>query len=864
MWGAWVGNLATAPRGRTVRRLDEVVYPMMGVDRRRGGSCPMGPGGDPHGPPPRGPRGALARAGVGAGRRARPCDPPGTSPDPVALARPITDLVALFSGLRARGRPGRGRTSDDRKPTERTLDHLGVGEFVEALACADDGRPAKPAPDAVLWICDRLGVPPSANGGGRRRPRGPGDGPGGGCRSGHRRPDRRGRMAASRRRRRSSWSPSPTCWTALRHPSPTPGRRLIATAAQVSPPIGRTDPYSLPIAEYGPPPLRLPRRVVRRHHVAARTARRSSQDPRMPLPASTPTPTDLLTLEEAANLARVHRDTVRAWCASGRLPSSSAGRRRPGALADPTWSRSLPSGRHSSQASGADGSPPGPRGTSSSNEGSGGGDALRRLASELSGSDTSTPCLPRSSTTRSACSAPTGPACGSGTRSASDRSSSSRHATCPLMSSRSSGDSTHRPTRPGCGRSEAARARLSRPGDRRRCSRAARALRHEGIASACFVPVVFRGDSRWPARPLSQPAHDWTPEEVDLATRLRRHHRHRDRQCPAHGLRRGPRRPGSARSRTSPRASSSIQDVRGIGEADRRRGRSLITYDTLRVYERGPRDRHGASRSRSRACSWAGRPGPGQLRVPLGGGLTGWVAAHNEPLVSAMRTRTAAASSSARPTGPESMLLVPMFSRASSTASSSSRGSAVDRFRPDDLDDPQHLRRRRRPGDRQRRAPCAARAPAGGARPPAGQPAAAHGRQRAAALDPRPEGRPRADRRLAEVRRGVRLADHLPDRRRARRATPGHRPRPLRRADPRLRRAARHRAHRLGGRQPRIGPGQRRPYRPAFGPDPGYAIGTGIDDHRAADGRGRGAGHAQHRADGRRVRVALHPRTSSS
>ena len=51
-------------------------------------------------------------------------------------------------------------TSDDRAPTERTLDSLGIAGQMAALACADDGFPNKPAPDPVLRICERLGVEP--------------------------------------------------------------------------------------------------------------------------------------------------------------------------------------------------------------------------------------------------------------------------------------------------------------------------------------------------------------------------------------------------------------------------------------------------------------------------------------------------------------------------------------------------------------------------------------------------------------------------------------------------------------------------------------------------------------------------------
>ena len=93
----------------------------------------------------------------------------------------------------------------------------------------------------------------------------------------------------------------------------------------------------------------------------------------------------------------------------------------------------------------------------------------------------------------------------------------------------------------------------------------------------------------------------------------------------------------------------------------------------------------------------------------------------------------------------------------------------------------------------------------------------------------------------------------------------GHRPRPVRRADPRLREPARRRHHRLGGRPRRGRPRQRGAPRSALGPDPGHAVRAGVDDRRPAAGRRRGDRHAEHRPDGRRggllqpERVRAHP-----
>jgi phosphoglycolate phosphatase-like HAD superfamily hydrolase len=82
-------------------------------------------------------------------------------PDPVALAKPVTDLPALFTTLRARGLRLAVATADDRAPTQTTLEAFGIARLIETLVCADDGIPLKPAPDMILTICQRLQVPPA-------------------------------------------------------------------------------------------------------------------------------------------------------------------------------------------------------------------------------------------------------------------------------------------------------------------------------------------------------------------------------------------------------------------------------------------------------------------------------------------------------------------------------------------------------------------------------------------------------------------------------------------------------------------------------------------------------------------------------
>jgi phosphoglycolate phosphatase len=82
-------------------------------------------------------------------------------PDPVQLARPLTDLALLFSTLRASGAKIALATSDDRPQTEATLAAWKLTPLVDALICADDGIPIKPAPDMVLALCAALHLPPS-------------------------------------------------------------------------------------------------------------------------------------------------------------------------------------------------------------------------------------------------------------------------------------------------------------------------------------------------------------------------------------------------------------------------------------------------------------------------------------------------------------------------------------------------------------------------------------------------------------------------------------------------------------------------------------------------------------------------------
>jgi phosphoglycolate phosphatase-like HAD superfamily hydrolase len=161
MWSEWVRELGDRMAGANGgRRLDGLLHEVMGVDAGTGQVLP-------HGALAATPmarlRDAVVDAVVGAGypptEAERIVRTAWHAPDPILLARPVTDLRVLFEAIRGAGIRVAVATSDDREPTERTLAHLGLAHLVDAVACADDGRPVKPHPDPVHWLCRTLGVP---------------------------------------------------------------------------------------------------------------------------------------------------------------------------------------------------------------------------------------------------------------------------------------------------------------------------------------------------------------------------------------------------------------------------------------------------------------------------------------------------------------------------------------------------------------------------------------------------------------------------------------------------------------------------------------------------------------------------------
>ncbi len=76
------------------------------------------------------------------------------------LVKPLGDIPGLFSRLTQAGVKIAIVTSDDHDTAVRTMDLLGVSQYVSEVVGGDDDLPMKPAPDALLHVCKRLGVSP--------------------------------------------------------------------------------------------------------------------------------------------------------------------------------------------------------------------------------------------------------------------------------------------------------------------------------------------------------------------------------------------------------------------------------------------------------------------------------------------------------------------------------------------------------------------------------------------------------------------------------------------------------------------------------------------------------------------------------
>jgi diguanylate cyclase (GGDEF)-like protein/excisionase family DNA binding protein len=180
-----------------------------------------------------------------------------------------------------------------------------------------------------------------------------------------------------------------------------------------------------------------------------------------------------------------------------------------------------------------------------------------------------------------------------------------------------------------------------------------------GVGSLCFVPAIFRGAPLALLVVYHNTAYDWSADEMALARSFG------DTTATAIGNARlmASVEDLAARLRAIQDLSSrlsGIQDVRGIGDTIVAEARSLIQYDTVRVY----RVDHETAWCEPIAFQgvFMGRadPGPELLRVRIGEGLTGWVAEHGESILLGNAHDDPRSMIVGETTGPESMLVVPM------------------------------------------------------------------------------------------------------------------------------------------------------------------------------------------------------------
>lgn len=161
MWGEWVTGLARRLEAAGILVTSQLFH-TMGFDHRSGRIAPDGPLATT---PMAGLRALTVDILVEAGLARQVSEGAVAdvwyAPDPVGQARPLVDLLGLFRGLRDNGLKIAVATVDDRAPTEATFAALGIESFVDALVCADDGLPLKPAPDMVWAVCRTTGVAPA-------------------------------------------------------------------------------------------------------------------------------------------------------------------------------------------------------------------------------------------------------------------------------------------------------------------------------------------------------------------------------------------------------------------------------------------------------------------------------------------------------------------------------------------------------------------------------------------------------------------------------------------------------------------------------------------------------------------------------
>jgi diguanylate cyclase (GGDEF)-like protein len=183
--------------------------------------------------------------------------------------------------------------------------------------------------------------------------------------------------------------------------------------------------------------------------------------------------------------------------------------------------------------------------------------------------------------------------------------------------------------------------------------------RRHGVASVCFVPVVFRDEALLLLVLYDRAIRHWAEEEMELARSFA------DQMAVAIGNARLYESVESLAARLRAihdlaQRLNRIREVAAIAAVIVEGTESLIEHDTIRVY------RVDAEREILEPIafkgSFAGYPTPSfdVLRMRMGEGLTGWAAAHNETIVVGDAAADPRSRLIYRMSEPESMLVVPM------------------------------------------------------------------------------------------------------------------------------------------------------------------------------------------------------------
>ncbi len=180
-----------------------------------------------------------------------------------------------------------------------------------------------------------------------------------------------------------------------------------------------------------------------------------------------------------------------------------------------------------------------------------------------------------------------------------------------------------------------------------------------GIRTVCLTPILFRDEPVGLLALYHSGPYDWSPAETSLAQSFADHM--------ATAI-------GNARLYESVQRLAArlraiqglgirldrVQDPERIGEAILDEAFALIQVDSMRIY-RVDKDSGWCEPIAFRGVFLGtDQPGVGDLRLPIGRGLTGWVAEHGQPILTGDAMRDPRAVLIGKDEGPESLLVVPM------------------------------------------------------------------------------------------------------------------------------------------------------------------------------------------------------------